>query len=110
MAIHPVQLHVDRVTHIPRVEVAIRVVLVVALGLLGWSSIYWLVYLALPAVVALYLVQKGPETYLGSDAPRVVRALRWLTSAYAYLFFLSDVLPTAEGNPAELHVSIEGRP
>jgi hypothetical protein len=86
------------------------VVLVVALGFVAWSSLYWLLYLALPAAVALDLLHRGMETFVDRDAPRLVRALRWLAGAEAYLFFLTNDLPTSTGGAVDLQVQVSGAP
>ena len=67
-------------------------------------------YLALPAAVAVVLIRKGGERYLAEDAPRIVRVLRWLASAYAYLWLLTDFLPTADGSPVDLKIEASGKP
>ena len=36
--------------------------------------------------------------------------MRWLASAYGYLWLLTDVLPTAEGSPIDLKIETGGRP
>ena len=110
MSIHPVQLEVSRAASVPRIQVAIRVVLVVALGLIAGSSVYWLLYLALPALVALELLQRGPEVFRDRDAPRLIRALRWLAGAEAYLYFLTNELPTSGGGAVDLQVNPTGVP
>ncbi|HET6150812.1 MAG TPA: DUF4389 domain-containing protein [Polyangia bacterium] len=110
MVPHPVQLHILRTESLPRVQIAVRVVLVVALGFVAWSSLYWLLYLALPAAVALDLLHRGMETFVDRDAPRLVRALRWLAGAEAYLFFLTNDLPTSTGGAVDLQVQVSGAP
>src|SRR5438874_543096 len=85
MTAHPVQLHVVRAERVPRIEVAVRIVLVVALAIVSWPAIYWILYLTLPAIVALILLQRGADTFRSQDAPRLVRGLRWLAAAEAYL-------------------------
>jgi hypothetical protein len=91
--------------------VAIRLLLLVALGAIGCPSIYWLAYLALPALAALLILQKGAERYLVEDAPRITRALRWLAAAYAYLWLLTDTLPsTSTDLPVVLEIDSGGSP
>src|SRR6185503_15779715 len=101
---HPVQLHVERRPEARRVHVVTRAALLLALGAVGTSSLYWVLYLALPALAALVIIQKGGERALAEDAPRTVRVLRWLASAYAYLWLLTDALPTRQGGPVELSI------
>jgi hypothetical protein len=85
-------------------------VLVLALGIIAWSSIYWLLYLTLPVIVALDVLQRGPEAFFERDAPRLVRALRWLVGAEGYLYFLTNELPTAMGGAVDLHVNVAATP
>jgi hypothetical protein len=107
----PVTLTVERPARQVRLHVAIRLVLLVALGLLGTSSVYWILYLTAPAVVALIVNQKGGDRYLAEHAGHLVRVLRWLAAAYAYLWLLTDAPPTSEANgPVELQVATSGTP
>ena len=101
---HPVHLLVERTPHPRRIHVALRLVLFVALGIVGVGRVGWMIYLALPALVALAILQRGAGRYLAEDVPRVVRALRWVAGAYAYLWLLTDVPPTTEPGPVELHI------
>lgn len=107
---HPVQLSFSPPQRTLRIHVLTRLALLIALGAIGCSSIYWLLYLLLPTLAALVILQKGGERYLHEDGPGIVRALRWLASAYAYLWLLTDVLPTSQGGPVDLHVEIGGQP
>jgi hypothetical protein len=102
---HPVRFRVETPSRPARIHVVIRLALLLAIATIGYSSLYWLLYLAGPALVALLVAQRGGERYRSEDAPRVVRALRWVAGAYAYLWLLTDVLPTAAaGGPVELEV------
>jgi len=107
---HPVQLQIDRPKETKRIHVVTRLALLLAFAALGCSAVYWALYLALPAAVAIVLLQKGGDRYLAEDAPRIVKVLKWLASAYGYLWLLSDVLPTAQGSPVDLSVEAGGRP
>jgi hypothetical protein len=95
-----------------RIQVLIRLVLLFALGAIGCSSLYWILYLVLPAIAAAMISVSGGERYLAEDAPAILRVLRWLAGAYAYLWLLTDTLPVSEGRsrPVELHVELEGTP
>ena len=94
-----------------RVHVLIRILLLAAVGTVGCSSVYWLVYLGLPAVAALLISQKGPERYLAEDGPRIARVLGWLAAAYAYLWLLTDAFPTSDaGRPVTLEIESGGTP
>jgi hypothetical protein len=94
-----------------RVQVAIRLALLLALGMVGCSSLYWGLYLMLPVAAALLISSKGPGRYLAEDAPRIARGLRWLAAAYAYLWLLTDAPPTERiGGQVELEVEPSGTP
>jgi hypothetical protein len=110
---HPVQLGVERAPRLERIHVVIRLVLLVAIGLIGLSSVYWMLYLGLPAVVALLVLRRGRQAYLVEEGPRLVRVLRWLTGAHAYLWLLTDVLPSLDPGgqaPVDFQVELGGVP
>jgi hypothetical protein len=110
MSPHPVRFQVEP-SRLARVHVVIRLALLAALAAIGCSSVYWLLYLAVPAVAALLVSRDRAERYLGDDAPGVIRVLRWLAGAYAYLWLLTDAMPTSEvGGPVELAVEVGGKP
>lgn len=108
---HPVRVQIRQTTTYARVQVIIRLVLLLAIGTVGSSSLYWLLYLALPALVGIVVTQKGGDRYLAEDAPRIVRLLRWLVGAYAYLWLVTDALPTAgAGGAVDLDVATDAGP
>ncbi len=107
---HPVQLHVEHPRQTERIHVVTRLAFLLAFAALGCSAFYWALYLALPATVAVVLTRKGGQRYLAEDAPRILPILRWLASAYGYLWLLTDVLPTAQGSPIDLNIEPGGRP
>jgi hypothetical protein len=107
---HPVRLEVQLPQRTARLHVVTRLALLLALGALGASTVCWGLYLAIPAVVALVVAQRGAAAYLSRDAPRVIRVLRWFASAYGFLWMLTDVLPTSAGGPVDLRVEPVGEP
>lgn len=110
MTPHPVQFHVEH-SRMSRVHVAVRLAVLLALGSIGCSSVYWLLYVLLPVVAALLVSRDGPEGYLREDAPGALRVLRWVSSAYAYLWLLTDAVPRADGGgPVELTIRAGGNP
>ncbi len=109
MLAHPIQLHVERPAQLSRVHVLIRLALLAALGAIGCSSVYWIAYLALPAIAAMAISQGGGESFLRDAASRVTPALRWLAAAYAYLWLLTDELPGSE-EAAQLTLETSGQP
>lgn len=110
MIAHPVQFHVHT-SRLRRIHVVIRLAALAVISSVGCSSAYWLLYLALPVVAALLVSRDGSERYLGGDASIAVRVLRWVAGAYAYLWLLTDTLPTADANgPVELTIEVSGKP
>jgi hypothetical protein len=108
---HPVHLHVEPSEPRERIHVAVRLALLLALGAVGCSSLYWLLYLALPAFAALMISSKGGARYLTEDTPPIARVLKWLAAAYAYLWLLTDRFPTDEnGGAVELELTAGGAP
>ncbi len=110
MSNHPVHLDIEHPKQTARIHVVTRLVLLAAFAALGCSGIYWFLYLALPALAAIAILRKGGERYLTEDAPGIVRVLRWLASAYGYLWLLTDFLPTADGSPVDLRIEVGGHP
>jgi hypothetical protein len=106
---HPVQLRFDPPATMTRVHVLIRLVLLAALGTIGCSSLYAVLYLALPAVAALEINRAGGAAYLQSATARATRTVTWLASAYGYLWMLTDAPPASEG-PVQLTVDPSGSP
>jgi hypothetical protein len=103
----PVQLQIGQALTRARFHVLVRLILLIVLGSVGCSSLYWLLYLAIPALVAVAVSGRGGERYLAEDAPRLARALGWLASAYAYLWLLTDEAPGASGERAvQLHLEL----
>jgi hypothetical protein len=111
MATHPVQLEVASPTSFKRIHLVVRLVLLTALGAIGCSSIYWFLYLALPALAAVLILQKGGSRYLSEDGATLSRGLAWLAAAYAYLWLLTDTVPTSgTSSPITLRIQAEGEP
>jgi hypothetical protein len=109
MSTHPISLRIESPPEWARVHVLIRLVLLMALGALGCSSLYWLLYLGLPALAALLIAQKGSADYIAADAPRITPVLSWLAGVYAYLWLLTDRWPTEDARPVELTIAPESQ-
>lgn len=107
---HPVQLEAHILARTARIQLLIRLALLIAVGSLGLSAVYGALYLALPALVSLLLAQKGPEACRTQYVPKVIRVLRWLAAAYGFMWMITDVLPTAAGSPVDLQIEPSGRP
>jgi hypothetical protein len=107
----PIQLRLEHATQMDRAQVVIRLILLFALGAVGCSSVYWLLYLALPALAAMRISHTTAQRYLADDGPRIARALKWLAGAYAYLWLLTDAPPSsAHESVVDLDVNPGGAP
>jgi hypothetical protein len=95
---YPVFFSVARPARFDRVQIAMRVAILVVLSLVGSSlaALFALVYLALPIIAAFALGERGHARFLREDAPRLARGLRWILSAFAYMSLLTDRLPGDE--------------
>jgi hypothetical protein len=110
MSHHPVVLRIGPSPH-HRLQVAVRLVLLLAIASAGCSSAYWILYLAIPAVVAVVCSQDGDDEYLRTRATPTLRVLGWLAGAYAYLWLLTDEAPRSDGQgPVQLDVTVQGHP
>jgi hypothetical protein len=107
---HPVHLYVERGGRPGRIHVVLRLVLMLALGCFSFNRLYGLIYLAVPALVALGILHRGAGRYMAADAPRIVHGLRWVAAALAYLSLLTDAPPTLEPGPVELSIEPSGTP
>jgi hypothetical protein len=109
---HPVQVVIDPPVPSRRVHVVARAVFLLALATVSVSSVVWVLYLVLPALAALLITNKGSERAVAEDGPRTIKVLRWLASANAYVWLLTDVLPTSEpaSGAVKLSIQTEGAP
>jgi len=109
--VHPIRFRIEQPARMERIHVLIRLLLLVALGALSWSSLYWALYVGLPAYAALLISQNGAGRFLEEDAPRLTRVIRWVAAASAYLWLLTDEFPTtAAARTVELEIHAAGKP
>jgi hypothetical protein len=94
MIFHPVQLRIETPKTMARIHIVPRLVFMIALSTIGWSSIFWIAYLSLPALAAVLILKRGVVGYFEEDVPKAHRALDWLAGAYAYLWLLTDEVPS----------------
>jgi hypothetical protein len=106
MSTYPVLFDVARPERFDRVQLALRIALLVVLSIFGLTigAISSLIYLGLPIAAAMVIRAHGPR-FLADGAPRLARALRGILGAYAYVMLLIDSVP--EGDDERVHVVIE---
>jgi len=109
MTTYPVHYSVDRPARFARLQLAIRFIAFMALGVLGLSfgTVFLFAYLALPVYAASRLGGRDPEGYARHDAPRILNALRWYAALAAWAGLTAEHLPGR--SPGEIvHMEIEG--
>jgi hypothetical protein len=110
---YPVRIEVDVPARFERMQVALRLAILVALVMLFQSGVllYGLSYLLLPLVAVLLIQRHGGEAYLQQDAPRIIDVLEWFAGFCAYMLFATDSLPLdASRRPLRLRVNVGGAP
>ena len=112
MSLHPVDVAIESPARFERLQLLVRLVLAVALGVLGVST-GWLacaLYILLPALAAVYLSSRGSDRYLDEVAPALSRVLAWVVSLHAYLLMVVDRLEVAGDSTVRMTVHAGGRP
>ena len=82
-----------------RPQVFLRIVVAILLGL-----IMPFVYLGFPILAAIWISQKGSQKFMDEDGPKMTGWLRSLVAYYAYVYMLTDKLPS---DPMEEHVEFD---
>ena len=111
MLAHPVQLRAPTAGHRERGQVFVRLLLLCGLLSTGHGAWYLSAYWIPPVIAALLLAQHGVYRYGNEDAPALARALQWIARLCAYLWLLTDRLPSsAAAHDVALDLPIEGAP
>jgi hypothetical protein len=103
MTTYPVHYNVKQPERFTRLQLLIRVVAFIALGVLGLSfgSVFAFAFLALPVYAASRLAYRDDaRVYLDEDGPRVVKALHWLAALSAWAGLITDNLPSRQPEEA----------
>jgi hypothetical protein len=109
---YPVQLDVTSPPRFERIQLALRLVLALALSWLGITAgwLWCLLFLALPVIAATVISTRGAQPYVGEAGPTVWRALSWLLAFSAYMLLLIDRLPTGETTAVRTEIRLDGHP
>jgi hypothetical protein len=114
MRAYPVHLVVEPSERFTRLQLVIRLLAFLVLGMLGLSlgGLFIAAYLILPAVAAVRLAGRHDDgRYLERDGPRLVAALRWFSAVYAWFGLATDRLPVrSPEETVRLEVEPTGRP
>lgn len=108
---YPVHYSVERPLRFSRINLLVRVLAFLAIGVIGLSfgTVFLFAYLALPVFAAIRISGADPAAYYRQDGPRVVAALRWLAAICAWAGLVAERLPSRA--PAEtVTIEIEDTP
>ena len=108
MLAHPVRYAVAKPARFTRAGLIARLLVLLTFGIFGVSlgAIFFVVCISLPAVAAGLLADRGAAAYLASDAPRILRVLRWFAAFYGWLGLVTDALPSRSPDDA-IHVEVD---
>ena len=112
MTDYPVDVEVRSPARYERIQLLIRVVLLIALGWLGLTE-RWLaffLYLALPLIAAVTISSLQPERFTTDIAPRAWRVLSWLFAFDAYMLMLTDRVPLDRDDSVAITLRRTGTP
>jgi hypothetical protein len=111
---YPVHYRVDKPARFGRLQILIRVLAFMVLGIVGLSLglLFWAAYAGFAIFAAARLSgDRDPAAYLAQDGPRVLRVLTWFAAIGAWFGLVADRLP--DRSPEEIvRVEVEptGRP
>lgn len=109
---YPVQIETTSPLRFDRVQLALRLVIAIALGWVG-ISMGWLgcaLFLALPVIAAVAISTRGAQAYLADTGPKVWRVVSWLLAFSAYMLLLTDRFPAGEPTGMQVQIRPDGHP
>ena len=98
MADYPVTFDIAYPQKMDRVQIAIRIGILIVLSILG-GAISWIwggMYIIIPVVAAIMISQRGAEKYLAEADENMTKWLRLLMAFHSYLGLLTDRLPNED--------------
>ena len=109
---YPVTFDVEAPEEFDKAQVALRVLIVIALAVLQIGSIVFsAAYVVLPVIAAVLVSQKGAEQYLAESETGATKWLRYLLAFYSYMALATDKLPTESAERVvKLQVQPNGEP
>lgn len=92
---YPAFFNVAKPERFDRSQMALRIVIMLVLSFFGvLGLIFSGLYLIFPVLAAIFISQKGAERFMEEDGERMTGWLRFVVAALAYLWLLTDRLPT----------------
>jgi hypothetical protein len=98
MATYAATFDIEQPPKFDRMQVLIRLLVLIILSILGGvlSWAYSLIYLGIPVAGAILISQKGAERYFAEAETDMVKWLRLIIAAYAWLWLLTDRFPNLD--------------
>jgi len=95
MISYPLHYRIAQPGRCSRLQLLLRVLAFVALGVLGLSfgTVFLFGFIALPVFAASRLSVKPPAAYLADDGSRILRLLRWFAAVSAWAGLVAETLP-----------------
>ena len=111
METYPVVFEVAPRMRWERMQVLLRVAILIVLGFLGMSLGWALcaLYVILPVLAAILISREGADGYIAGPGARVLRVLRWWNAFVAYFFMLTDRFPATEEDLAAVRFDVVPR-
>jgi len=112
MSPYPIHYEVLPVARFTRLQLLIRLVAALSLGVvhLSLGTVFWLAYLWLPVYAASRIASQGSAAeYARRDGPKVMRVLHWLAAVNAWAGLAVETLP-AHGPEETLRVTLDPTP
>ncbi len=107
-----VHVEVDSPPRFERVQLLVRLLLAMVLGVfgitVGWVA--FVLYLTLPLIAAIAISTIGTERFQHETAPKIRDGLVWLLQLSAFTMLLTDRFPSSAHTDTRVELPIEGRP
>lgn len=112
MAAYPVQLEITSPPRFERMQLLVRLAVVIMLGWLGITSgwLNCLIYAGLPIFAAVAISTQGAPKYADTTGPGVWRVLTYLLGFSAYMLLVVDRVPLSNDPSLRIELRATARP
>ena len=92
---YPVQLEVQLPERYDRIQLVLRILVCISIGLVHQSlgGLAAALYLLLPVLAAILISHRTGPGFIARDAAWIVNVLEWIVGFYAYMLFVTDRFP-----------------
>ncbi len=110
---YPVRFTAVRPEQYTRVQLIVRLIAFMVLGLFGLSlgTVFFAAFIGLPAYAAARLAGTGgAEAYLERDGERLARALRWYAAITSWFGLVTERVPSSPEQTVTVDIEPSGNP